>query len=130
MPPKIEHITHNRHWTKKTMCPYCFCEVSHFSRHLIRIHSQEGAVKEYKMLDSKDPKRKMLINTMRNQGNYLHGDKSNVICPNGRPKCQTDHYNDINSSEDYIVCPDCLGYFKKKYLRRHRKKCHLQSNFK
>lgn len=32
-----------------------------------------------------------------------------------------------NLKEKYVVCKDCLGYFKRNYLRRHRKRCSLRS---
>lgn len=30
--------------------------------------------------------------------------------------------------DKYVVCQNCLGYFKRQYLGRHRKKCFLKSD--
>lgn len=74
----VENFSNVRHWTKKSFCPYCFQDVTHFPRHLKRNHKHEGAVKEILSLPLKDPKRKQLLNTIRRQGNFVANSHNNI----------------------------------------------------
>ncbi|KAK4882271.1 hypothetical protein RN001_005590 [Aquatica leii] len=62
------------------------------------------------------------------EGNYLYNENSNVIRPVRRPKInnQTSTENFENGKDKYLACPDCLGFFKRTFLRRHRKTCSLK----
>ncbi|KAJ8957434.1 hypothetical protein NQ318_004914 [Aromia moschata] len=103
---------------KKNCCPYCFLEVTHFPRHLQRNHEDEGAVREILLLPKDNPKRKILLNSLRRQGNYaLNAEK---IRPVRRPRT-------VKENEEYFTCNYCLGFFKKMYLRKHRKKCAMNN---
>lgn len=127
----IEYYNNVRPWTKRNACPYCFEEVTHFARHLQRIHKDEGAVKELSGLPLKDPKRKLLINVIRRQGNYFFHSKSNILKPVRRPKRKSDKECEQTNSDDgkqkYVVCPNCYGFFKREFLRHHGKTCRLAS---
>lgn len=116
-----------RPWTKKTFCPYCYKEATHFSRHLERNHKDEGAVMELRALPSGTKKRKILLDAMRKQGHYLLNSKFKVLRPMRLQKSSTN--NDINdNSNPYTSCQDCFGFYKRNALRRHRKKCSLREN--
>ncbi|KAI4455449.1 hypothetical protein MML48_9g00016401 [Holotrichia oblita] len=71
----------------------------------------------------KNPKRKVLLDVLRRQGNYLNSNQSNVIRPIRRPRDLSEQ--NLEGKDLYVTCQDCLGYFKRDYLRRHRKKCAL-----
>nr|XP_023028166.1 uncharacterized protein LOC111516220 [Leptinotarsa decemlineata] len=115
----IDLLQSSRTWTKKNTCPYCFLEVTHFPRHLERTHKNEVAVKEIIALPPKHHKRKVLIDTIRRQGNFSLYNQENKIRPIKRPR--------INDQEvEYVICDFCLGFYKRNYLRRHRKKCDLK----
>lgn len=115
-----------RTWTKTTSCPYCFTEVTHFPRHLARNHKEEGAVRELLAQTSQDRKKK-LLNALRKQGNYLCTEKLKLIRPVRRPVKNVDETRG-DGREHYVACGDCFGYFKRDYLRRHRKKCSLRTH--
>ncbi|KAI4459279.1 hypothetical protein MML48_6g00003767 [Holotrichia oblita] len=121
--PSIEHCSNSRPWTKRSICPYCYQDVTHFPRHLSRHHNSEGAVKELLAMPLKNPKRKVLLDVLRRQGNYLNSNQSNVIRPIRRPRNLSEQ--NLEGKDLYVTCQDCLGYFKRDYLRRHRKKCAL-----
>ncbi|KAL1494246.1 hypothetical protein ABEB36_009871 [Hypothenemus hampei] len=95
-----------------------------FFRHLQRNHKEEGAVKELMSMPLKDPKRKILLNAIRRQGNFTTNAAVDIVRPIRRPKGT--YMSDVapNSQDGkakYIVCQSCLGYFSRNYLRRHRK---------
>ncbi|KAJ8927335.1 hypothetical protein NQ314_020212 [Rhamnusium bicolor] len=116
----------NRPWTKKCYCLYCFKEVTHFSRHLERNHGEEGAVQEFLAQPLRDPKRKVLLSVLRKQGNYFYAENLNQVRPVRRPKLQVEKSLE-DRNENYVPCSNCLGYFKRNFLRRHRRKCPLRS---
>ncbi|KAJ8966985.1 hypothetical protein NQ314_003173 [Rhamnusium bicolor] len=116
----------NRPWTKKCYCLYCFKEVTHFSRHLERNHGEEGAVQEFLAQPLRDPKRKVLLSVLRKQGNYFYAENLNQVRPVRRPKVQVDKSLE-HRNENYVPCSNCFGYFKRNFLRRHRRKCPLRS---
>ncbi|CAG9817738.1 unnamed protein product [Phaedon cochleariae] len=122
---KLDCIENSRPWTKKNTCPYCFVDITHFSRHLQRNHAEEGAVQELLSLQTRDPKRKKLLNAIRRQGNFVNNEKGSVLRPVRRPRKKSE---DKNEDEDsvYLACDNCLGYFKKPFMRRHRRKCTLR----
>ncbi|KAL1509086.1 hypothetical protein ABEB36_003882 [Hypothenemus hampei] len=129
--PEVEHFSNNRPWTKKNTCPYCVRDITHFFRHLQRNHKEEGAVKELMSMPLKDPKRKILLNAIRRQGNFTTNAAVDIVRPIRRPKGT--YMSDVapNSQDGkakYIVCQSCLGYFSRNYLRRHRKMCSLRKD--
>lgn len=125
----VENFSNVRPWTKKSFCPYCFLDVTHFPRHLKRNHKHQGAVKEISSLSLKDPKRKQLLDTIRRQGNFVANSHNNVIRPVRRAKSQVNFCDNSQMLKDkYVVCQNCLGYFKRQYLGRHRKNCFLKSD--
>lgn len=68
-----------------------------------------------------------MLDVIRRQGNYAARSEFNVIRPIRRPRAIRDSGNSENCKEKYIACQDCLGYFKRDYLRRHRKTCNSRS---
>lgn len=124
----IECTRSYRPWLKKCCSLYCFKEVTHFARHLEHNHAEEGAVRTIIAIPVKDKKRRTLLNALRRQGNYLYTESQNVIRPVGRPIQKINETDSNLRKEDYVICPNCFGYFKRNYLRRHRGKCSMRSN--
>lgn len=73
-----------------------------------------------KKVNSKE--RKGLIAVLRNKGNFLANSGNKCTKPVRRP---TGH-NIV--SNDYLPCEFCYGYFLRKQLWRHRKKCPMNSD--
>lgn len=117
---------------QKNVCPYCFKEVTHCPRHLERNHKDEGGVQKLLALPPKDSKREVLLDAMRRQGNFLNSSQDNRLRPVRRPKITKKLEKNVDEKfEDkkinYIACNYCLGYLKKKRLRRHGKRCTMRS---
>ncbi|XP_050509153.1 uncharacterized protein LOC126886322 [Diabrotica virgifera virgifera] len=115
----------SRSQDKKTTCPYCLDNVTHFARHLIRRHCDQGAVKEFSSFPPNYHKRKLLLDAIRRQGNFVSSLSTNNIRPVRRPK----EAEDVDTSL-FVSCPDCMGFFRRTYLRRHRKQCPARSKCK
>lgn len=92
-------------------CLFCDTDVGNFSRHLERNHSDEIAVQELSVLPKKSIKRKKLIDKLRREGDFCTSSIVPVMIPVD------------NSDVDYIACKFCRGYYSRKSLRRHAKKC-------
>lgn len=120
---KVDAIANRRPWTKKNMCPYCMREVAHFLRHLKRNHAEEGAVREFAGSSKPSKKRKILLDSIRRQGNYVRHKSEAVIRPIRRLR-DTEPNRDL-SNGSYIPCDYCLGFFERNYIRRNRKQCSL-----
>lgn len=86
-----------------------------------RRHENEGAVREILTLTKNDDKRKILLDSLRRQGNFLLNSQMEKTRPVRRPRAE-------ESRKDYFPCNFCLGFFKKEYLRRHKKKCKMNKN--
>lgn len=99
------------------MCPFCFEDVGHFSRHLIRKHSDEDAVKKIEELENKSVEKRNAIRALRKKGNFFLNSKSNELRPVRKPS------QSFNKTQEYYPCTFCLGYYKKTYLWRHKKIC-------
>lgn len=104
-----------RVWDKRDFCLYCFGDVTNFSRHLIRKHHTEPSVQQFMKMKSGSIERKNFINVLRKKGNFLSPSQSEVKLVR-RPSTTI-------SSENILPCQYCKGYYMKRYLKRHFRKC-------
>lgn len=106
---------------KKHCCFYCNKLVAKLARHLERKHINEIDVTKILSFPKKSKSRLVLIEKLRNQGNFQHNTeilkigKGNII-PKKRPKKS-------ELIDDYLPCDKCGGFFKKYSLARHQKIC-------
>lgn len=103
--------------TDKTLCPFCFEDVGHFSRHLLRQHSDEDTVKKITEMKNNSLEKRKAIAALRKKGNFILKSEKNELKP--VRKAKDSHKN----KEQYYPCTACLGYYKKSYLWRHKKIC-------
>ncbi|KAK4886713.1 hypothetical protein RN001_002984 [Aquatica leii] len=96
---------------RKHHCIYCYLNVSNYSRHLERNHSDELQVQEIFCLNKKSKKRKKLLDRLRREGDFISTEIVPVLKIENK------------QTTDYIACKFCKGYYSKKCLRRHVKKC-------
>ena len=106
---------------KKYYCLYCLKPQAKLKRHLTETkeHENEEDVVQLKAL-ADDPKREqMLLTKLRNIGNYLHNKR---VIEDGKGEINVRYRPKQSKSEvdTYGACPYCYGYFKLKYLWRHR----------
>lgn len=91
-----------------------------FSRHLLRHHGSEHEVQEILSYNVGQKKRKDLITKLRNKGNFLKSTVSENVVP--VRKCIDDNL-EPPTVETFLPCKYCKGFYKKKFLYRHVKKC-------
>lgn len=103
---------------EKDHCYYCKCFVGNFARHLQRRHSNEIDVQEFMKIDPNSKQRKAMINLLRNKGNALINSSQNCVKPVKKP------HTLIVADTDYLQCVYCYGYYVKKQLWRHKRKCY------
>ncbi|XP_045468274.1 uncharacterized protein LOC123676438 isoform X3 [Harmonia axyridis] len=109
-----------RIWDKRDRCVYCNEDVTNFSRHLFRKHSEEECVKKILNFPKNHSSRKKLINSLRKDGNFsLYIE--NTIRPVQRPSTLT------SGNLNYYPCKYCKGFYKKKSLGKHIKICEMRN---
>lgn len=113
---KGKEATKSKSSRDKHFCLYCETEVNNFARHLIRWHKNETDVQQIMSKEKNSVERKRLINLIRNKGNFLL---------NSEGKCEKPVKKKQNSTSelDYLPCTYCYGFFSRKLLWRHKKKC-------
>lgn len=95
---------------RKHHCYFCGQDIGNFARHLERNHQDEIQVQEIIALKKRSQKRKKLIDKLRREGDFS---TSTIVPVLSLKRCL----------DDYLVCIFCRGYYAKKNLRRHAKKC-------
>ena len=109
----------HRSFDKRYYCLYCDRAYAKIRPHLLSQHSQELDVGKMMSLTDKHQAACHLLK-LRNLGNHKHNyevlthGKGEVVVVY-RPKNSA-------SSDDYVPCPDCYGYYAKSQLWKHCKK--------
>ncbi|KAI7789439.1 hypothetical protein IRJ41_018073 [Triplophysa rosa] len=115
-----------RIWNKKQYCVYCEMSQSKIARHLERKHLNETEVAKALSFPKGSKKRRDLLEQIRNQGNYYHNLK---VLETGRGEIITWRQPTADAViSDFLPCPDCLAFFKKKDLWKHSKMCRGQGD--
>lgn len=94
----------------KDLCPFCFEDVGHFARHLLRKHSTEESVKKICSLKLNSKERRAAIIALRKKGNFVLNNEKNEVKSVRRPINSKKHIKE----DDYFPCVNCLGFYKKK----------------
>ena len=110
-----------RIWDKKHWCPFCMIAFAKLPRHLEQKHSREPEVSRALSFPKKSRLRKEHLDEIRKRGNFLHNTSvirkgEGTIVPCRRPR-------DNITADQYIPCNQCLGFFLKKDLWKHKKNC-------
>ncbi len=114
----------NRRYNKKQSCFYCQHEVSKLARHLENCHDKQPEVAKAMTLRLNSKERRLAFEKLRLLGNFYHNRK--VLCLGkgelkvvrrpSREECERD-------ASEFLPCPYCLGFIRKKDLTKHAKKC-------
>lgn len=115
-----------RIWDKKDRCPFLTCakDVTNFSRHLIRNHASEDTVKLLMKEPLGSKSRKSMIDSLRKEGNFTLLQEENKI----RPKQRDGKHQKVNTApQEFNICPDCKGIFRKESLWRHSRRCTMRT---
>ncbi|CAH0560639.1 unnamed protein product [Brassicogethes aeneus] len=109
----ISQTNKSKRVRRKHSCIFCDVLVTNFARHLERCHSDELEVQRFLSLTKNDPERKCLIDKIRKEGDFSTGEKIPVL-----KVC-----SDTPTETNLLPCIFCKGYYAKKTLRRHVKRC-------
>jgi len=110
------------HSLKQYFCPYCKKLQTKFARHLELKHKNIPDVQKFIHFPKGNRERYKIIEKIRKYGNYLHNTDANlntgvlITCRRTQTKFK-------NTVEDYVCCSYCKGFFSKRTLRMHYKKC-------
>lgn len=100
---------------QKNFCIYCESLVTNFSRHVFRNHKLEIEVQQILSKAKASNERKKLLTLLRNKGNFLEN-TNRCSKPMKMPPGPIE-------PDKYLPCSSCLGFYSRKQLWRHRKKC-------
>lgn len=113
----VENSTKKRkdkpHW-----CLFCDKSTTKLRRHFLSFHKGERDLSPY--LNATKSKRNVELSKLRNLGDHMHnrsvwekGTGEIVVKRKGRAE------RGAKCVEEFVPCPDCLGYYHKKDLWRH-----------
>lgn len=114
--------------TKRNFCLFCKSMQSQLTRHLVRKHSKEQRVVEFKDLPPKSSTRQLRITKIRKEGNFLLLDQkisTGKIVPVRRPTKA-----DKSSGTNFTTCPHCKGIYTRNNIRHHIPHCSGKENAK
>lgn len=99
---------------ERDFCFYCETFILNFSRHMVRNHLSEPEVQLALSHPKNSLKRKQFFSDLRKKGNYVSNSQTAF-----KPvkKCR------FSEKADYLPCSRCLGFYSRKQLWRHVKKC-------
>lgn len=95
------------------MCYFCELDVQNFPRHLQRNHSCEPEVLQIFLKGKKTKERRQLLALLKKKGNFIKNSEECV-----KPVKQA-----ISPNQSFLPCSNCLGFYRSKFLYRHRKIC-------
>jgi hypothetical protein len=106
-------------------CVFCFVPVQKIIRHLERFHKEEPDVQKFMAMPKQSQARKSMTTKLRLKGNHLHNVAA--IKKKDGPIVVARRMGESTNSE-VITCPNCMGYYAKRSLYRHR--CQVVVNSK
>ena len=117
-PPSPSHIGVTKQYKKpKRPCPYCSELFCNLPRHLKRQHSDEATVKQAILHPDK---KETIFAKLRKQGILNYNKKqTNANAPLMRERRQ--------GNEELIVCSVCKGFYSKRKIYSHKKKCDTEN---
>lgn len=114
----METVKKKNYTDKRNYCIYCDKDVTHFVRHIFTWHSSETTVQRILSLPPKSRDRRNIISALRKKGNFIWNRGTESLRPVKRIRA-----NVQSSIEEFLPCSHCYGFYKKKSLYRHIKKC-------
>lgn len=112
-----------RKWDKVHYCLFCSKSATNIRKHYFGVHKSEPEVRKILELPLRSKSRTVELLRLRNAGNYKHNIE---VLKEGRGELVTwTRHSNETSSEDYLPCENCLGFFLKGSLWRHKQVCPL-----
>lgn len=120
----MECASRRNYTDKRDFCIYCEKDVTHFVRHLTTWHQLEFDVQQILSFPNNSKERRVAVSNLRKRGNFIQN-RSRVKL---RPVKRLQSKDALKATvEDFLPCKYCLGFYKKKSLYRHSKKCPLNN---
>lgn len=110
--PVTKKIT-EKYVRKKDLCYFCETDVLNFARHITRNHPCEPEVRQILAYQPQSKKRRELLAQLKKKGNFIKNSE----------KCEKPVRKAALSDQNFLPCSNCLGFYRSKYMYRHRKKC-------
>ena len=114
-----------RIYDKRFACLYCSKLVNKLTRHVKLCHSKEEMVEQAIKTECPQQASK-LFEFIRHLGNYKHNIK--VLTEGTGMLIVVRRPTNTKSSSHYIPCGSCMGFFEKRELCKHTKKCKFVKN--
>ncbi|KAL3848008.1 hypothetical protein ACJMK2_018893, partial [Sinanodonta woodiana] len=99
----------------KRLCKLCGQVYSKLKRHIIQVHKD---CKEVKPIIENPGQQSAAMSTIRKESIF---EQKKLQCTKENPSFQSQKYCEGNIA----CCPNCNGFYAKKFFFRHRDKCHL-----
>ncbi|XP_033730108.1 uncharacterized protein LOC117319405, partial [Pecten maximus] len=111
-----------RVWDKVHYCFFCEISSTNISKHYLGPHQSEAEVQKILSYPKKSEARRLELLKLRNAGDYKHN--TDILKKGeGVLVTWTRRPEDEVSSGDFLPCEDCLAFFLRSNLWRHRKVC-------
>ncbi|CAH0546511.1 unnamed protein product [Brassicogethes aeneus] len=115
---QTDKLNENKYIRKRDFCYFCKTDVLNFARHVLTRHSMEQDVQKILTTQVNSKERKILFTQLRNKGNYTKN-YGGYFKPVRKGMLQ---------DTEYLPCENCLGFFSRKLLFRHKKRCKISSS--
>ncbi|XP_056011555.1 uncharacterized protein LOC130051986 isoform X4 [Ostrea edulis] len=114
-----------RKWDKKEYCLFCEKSSTNIRKHYLKSHKTETEVQKIMRLPLRSKNRTAEITRLRNAGNYKHN--VSVLKKESGELVVVARQSNDSKPEDYLPCDECLGFFLKEGLWRHKQVCKLRT---
>nr|CAI5856474.1 unnamed protein product [Callosobruchus analis] len=114
----VEKTDKKHYKDKKDCCIFCDKDVTHFGRHLFKWHKGEIEVQRIMSYDNNSKERRHELLALRKRGNFIKNRTNTKL----RPVKRVSLHNE-REPKDYLPCQYCLGFYRKRFLFRHTKRC-------
>ncbi|XP_040928788.1 uncharacterized protein LOC114865608 isoform X2 [Betta splendens] len=110
------------HQSRRNYCYVCGKGMSKISRHLVRHADEEPDIAKVLALPKNSKERKMLLNDLRNRGDYKHNQK--VLKTNcGVLKAKRQRRTQTVNGETHTHCQYCKGFISRRLMSNHFSRC-------
>ena len=110
-----------RKWDKVQFCLFCEKGYTNIRKHYLKTHKTETEVQKVLGMPLKSNERATELTRLRNAGNYKHN--VSVLKENRGEFVVVSSQSYESEPTDYLPCDDCLGFFLKESLWRHKHVC-------
>lgn len=114
----VEEVIKQNYKDRLDFCIFCDKDVGHFARHMYTWHESEFEVQRILSFKTKSAERRKALCELKKKGNFIRNKISDVKL---RPVKRTK--SNVDTKDDFLPCAHCLGFYKKKGLYRHTKRC-------